>query len=392
MAIEDRWMLPDGVQELLPEQASVVEAMRRGLLDLFHAWGYDLVVPPLVEFTESLLLDQSHDLDIQSFKVTDQISGRTMAVRADITAQVSRIDAHSLARQGISRLCYVGSVLHTKPSAPLASRAPIQAGAELFGEPSIAADIEVVELMLDSLALLEVKDITLDLGHVGLYRRLITMADISDEQADQIFSALQRKSATALERAMSNIDNQNVVQGLTALRGLHGGVAVLEQAKSLFESLDVDVSAELGELKQVIDRISARFTDINLYIDLGELRGYQYHTGLVFSAYVPGVGVSVANGGRYDSLAQHYGRARAATGFNLDLKALTTVAQQPRKAKAICADYDPSVEFADHVKQLRQRGERVVVVYDGNYDPSLDCNRRLILKDEGFELEPMEEF
>lgn len=391
MVTEDRWMLPEGIQELLPARAAAVEQMRRGLLDLFHTWGYSLVVPPLVEFTQSLLLDKSNDLNIQSFKVTDQLSGKTMAVRADITAQVSRIDAHSMAATGINRLCYVGSVLHTKPKAPMASRSPIYAGAELFGEPSNFADIEVIELMLDSLDALGVGQATLDLGHVQIYRSLIAAADVDTDTEQQIFTALQRKSATALERALCSVNDPAIAELLRQLRTLHGGLDVLNKARKMFSSVDIDVDEALDQLEAIAKRIESRYTNKGLYIDLGELRGFQYHTGLVFSAYVPGVGTSVANGGRYNRLSEQFGKKRAATGFNLDLKALIELVGTACPAKGIFASYADTLQFAEYVKQLRQRGERVVVAYDGNYDPSLECNRRLILKGEGFVIEPMEE-
>ena len=391
MVTEDRWMLPEGIQELLPAQATAVEQMRRNLLDLFNTWGYSLVVPPLVEFTQSLLLDKSSDLDIQSFKVTDQLSGKTMAVRADITAQVSRIDAHSMAATGINRLCYVGSVLHTKPKAPMAGRSPIYAGVELFGESSNHADIEVIELMLDSLDTLGVEQTTLDLGHVQIYRSLIAAANVDAHTEQQIFTALQRKSATALDRALCSVVDPSIAALLRQLRTLHGGLDVLNKAREMFSDVAIDVDAALDQLEAIATRIVARYPSKGLYIDLGELRGFQYHTGLVFSAYVPGVGASVANGGRYNRLSEQFGKKRAATGFNLDLKALIELVGTTCPAKGIFASYVDTLQFADYVKQLRQRGERVVVAYDGNYDPSLECNRRLILKGEDFVIEPMEE-
>jgi len=390
---EDRWMLPDGIQELLPEQAGAVEQMRRELLDLFHTWGYDMVVPPLLEFTESLLLDHSADLDIQSFKVTDQLSGRTLGLRADITAQVSRIDAHSLPREGISRLCYVGSVLHTTPSAPLVSRTPIQAGAELFGESSLAADVESIELMLNAVTALGVIEPTLDLGNVAIYRELVRMADLSVDVERDVFKALQKKSSTALVRAVSDIEDQAVKDAFIALLEMHGDMGVLDCARVKLANISTAINDEIDKLVQVVDQLTQKQIDANLYIDLAELKGYRYHTGLVFSVYANGVGAPVANGGRYDTLAAEFGRERAATGFNLDLRALLPIYNYKPKTAGIWVQHATTPAYVEALAKLRQRGERVVISYsDGNYDPSLGCNRRLVLKGEGYEIEPMEEF
>jgi len=390
---EDRWMLPDGIHELLPEQAGAVEQMRRVLLDLFHTWGYDMVVPPLLEFTESLLLDRSADLDIQSFKVTDQLSGRTLALRADITAQVSRIDAHSFPREGISRLCYVGSVLHTTPSAPMVSRSPIQAGAELFGESSLAADVESIELMMRSITALGVQEATLDLGNVAIYHELVALADLAADEEQAVFSALQRKSATALDRAIADFKDQPLKNAFMALLEMHGGIDVLERAALKLAPLSVKISAEIDKLKQIVSQLTEREVSAHIYIDLAELKGYRYHTGLVFSAYAKGIGAPVANGGRYDTLAAEFGRERAATGFNLDLRSLLPIYNYKPKAAGIWVQHATTPGFVEALAKLRQRGERVVISYsDGNYDPSLGCNRRLVLRGEGYEIEPMEEF
>ena len=323
MTIADRWLLPDGVEELLPEQAERVESLRRELLDLYRSWGYELVIPPLIEYTDSLLVGLGHDVDIQTFKVVDQLSGRTMGIRADITPQTARIDAHSLNREGPVRLCYAGSVLHTKPKSLLASRSPIQLGAELYGDASLSSDIEIICLMLTTLKTTGVTNITLDLGHVGIYRALVEQAGLNDETEQALFDALQRKAGADVEAAIaSGINDSTLADMMRALSQLNGDRSVLERAKQSLADAGADVAMAIDALAQVADQIAARMPDVNLYFDLSELRGYHYHTGLVFAALAPGHGQAVANGGRYDDIGEVFGRARPATGFNTDLKAL----------------------------------------------------------------------
>ena len=323
MSKADRWLLPDGVEELLPEQASQVESLRRKLLDLFRSWGYELVIPPLIEFTDSLLVGMGSDVDIQTFKVVDQLSGRMMGVRADITAQTARIDAHSLKREGPVRLCYAGSVLHTKPKSLMASRTPIQVGAELYGDAGLDSDIEIICLMLETLHFGGVKNITLDLGHVGIYRALVREAGLTDEAQQKLFDALQRKSTVDIEDAISSgIGNSDMADMMRTLSQLNGDFSVLARAKKALSGAPSEVLAAIDMLEQVAEKIFLRMPSVKVYFDLSELRGYHYHTGLVFSALAPGHGQAVANGGRYDHIGEVFGRARPATGFNTDLKAL----------------------------------------------------------------------
>jgi len=379
MATVDRWQLPDGVEEVLPEQAAAVEHLRRALLDLLASWGYQLVIPPLMEFTESLLVGLGADLDLLTFKMTDQLSGRSLGVRADITPQVARIDAHSLGEAGISRLCYAGSTLHTQPKTLMASRSPIQLGAELYGDTSEAADLEIIGLMLATLAAAGLENITLDLGHVGVYNAVLKSAALNPEQEATIFDALQRKSRPDLELALEDVSDHTATLVL-GLLDLHGDGAVLARARELFSADDNGALAAVEKLQAVADSLTALHKGISIYFDLAELRGYHYHTGIVFAAYVPGYGQAVANGGRYNNVGEVYGRARPATGFASDLKALTALSHVKPSAKGAISKPNQADPALDHaVERLREAGEIVINRLAEN--PDTRCDRELVSKD-----------
>lgn len=396
MTIADRWLLPDGVEELLPAQAALVENLRRKLLDVYRSWGYELVIPPLIEYTDSLLVGLGRDLDIQTFKMVDLLSGRTMGVRADITPQVARIDAHSLRREGPVRLCYAGSVLHTRPKSLMASRSPIQVGAELYGDSSLSADIEIISLMLATLQSAGVGEITLDLGHVGIYRALTESAGLTAANEQRLFDALQRKAGAEIESAISEGFGDTVLADMMrALSRLNGGRDVLHKASEQLSQAPGGVAEAIAELTRVAELIAARMPQVNIYFDLCELRGYHYHTGLVFAALAPGHGQAVANGGRYDHIGEGFGRARAATGFNTDLKALLSYLPQDHAAddsNSIFAPADDGLAAADadalwqKVQQLRAAGERVVCGLAGqSFEPGY--KRRLVLQSAGWQVE-----
>lgn len=393
MTIADRWLLPDGVEELLPEQAAQVESLRRKLLDLYHTWGYELVVPPLLEFTDSLLVGLGNDVDLQTFKVVDQLSGRTMGIRADITPQVARIDAHCLKREEPVRLCYAGSVLHTRPAALMASRSPIQLGAELYGDSSLSSDIEIICLMLETLRCTGINSITLDLGHVGIYRALLAESELDAEQADRLFDALQRKSVTEITAVIdgAKVDADTAAM-LLSLTSLSGGREVLSRAAKLLAKAPAPVQQALGALQAVADSVQSRMPDINIYFDLSELRGYHYHTGLVFAALAPGFGRAVANGGRYDDIGAAFGRARPATGFSSDLKALLQVLpnQEVINNKGIVAPDSNDPELWQAVKALRENGERVVMRLTEQTQVSA-CDRQLVLEQGRWQVKPLSE-
>ena len=391
MTSADRWLLPDGVEELLPEQALQVESLRRKLLDLYHSWGYELVIPPLIEFTESLRVGLGNDVDLQTFKVTDQLSGRTMGIRADITPQTARIDAHSLNREGPVRLCYASSVLHTRPKSLLASRSPIQLGAELYGDSSVDSDIEIICLMLETLSAAGIENITLDLGHVGIYKSLLAEAQLDDEAEAELFAALQRKCAADIDAAISShLPEGELAAMLRALSQLNGDITVINRAKAQLANAPAEVQEAITMLNRVASQVSARFPKVALYFDLSELRGFHYHTGLVFAALAPGHGEAVANGGRYDHIGEVFGRARPATGFNTDLKAL--LGCLPAGDKPVHSETDSIFAATDGlnaeqqqslwsvVSELRAKGERVVCGLAGQSAPQ-DFGKQLVLID-----------
>ncbi|WP_104099023.1 ATP phosphoribosyltransferase regulatory subunit [Stutzerimonas kunmingensis] len=385
MATVDRWLLPDGIEEVLPPEAARIETARRRVLDLFQCWGYELVITPHVEFLESLLTGSGQDLDLRTFKVIDPLSGRQMGLRADITPQVARVDAHTLRREGPSRLCYAGSVLHAKPQALSTSRSPIQLGAELYGDASAASDIEVISLMLEMLELAEVPDVHMDLGHVGIYRGLAKAAGLSGEAEQRLFDALQRKAMDEIAEQTAALDPA-LTGMLRALARLCGGREVLDQARMALAAAPAEVRAALETLTAIADQLAARYPDVPLYFDLGELRGYHYHTGVVFAVFVPGVGQSIAQGGRYDDIGADFGRARPATGFSTDLKTLVSLggADLSAPVSGVWAPQDGEPGLWDAVRQLRRQGERVVQALDGQSRADaaqLGCDRQLQLKD-----------
>jgi ATP phosphoribosyltransferase regulatory subunit len=387
MTTVDHWQLPDGVEEVLPAQAELVEALRRRLLDLYRGWGYYLVIPPLMEFTESLLVGLGEDLDLLTFKLTDQISGRTLGIRADITPQVARIDAHSLAEEGVTRLCYAGSTLHTRPKSLLASRSPIQLGAELYGADSLSADVEIICLMLATLQSAGMTGVTLDLGHVGIYKAVLASAGLDAEQEKTVFDALQRKSVPDLQLALANVEPQTAAS-IIALVELHGDVSVLDRARELFSSTVPSALPAIDTLHDVAKALLRQHPGLDVYFDLAELRGYHYHTGVVFAAYVPGCGQALANGGRYNDVGKVFGRARPATGFATDLKALMTLLPVAAIATgAISAPDESGAALANKVTELREAGEVVVNALAGS--PDKRCDRQLIEANGEWQVRPI---
>ncbi len=388
MTSVDRWQLPDGIEEVLPPQAAAVEALRRQLLDLYRSWGYQLVIPPLIEFTESLLIGLGHDLDLLTFRLTDQLSGRSLGVRADITPQVARIDAHSLAEEGITRLCYAGSILHTRPKSLMASRSPIQVGAELYGDNSLAADVEIVRLMLATLDAAGLGKITLDLGHVGIYEAVLDCASLREEQEETVFDALQRKSVPDLRLALADVDEQAAAL-IIALVDLHGDESVLGNARELFAERAPAALEAVDALQEVAADLRRQRPDLCIYFDLAELRGYHYHTGIVFAAYVPGHGQALANGGRYDDVGEVFGRARPATGFATDLKALMALLPpEPPAQGAISMPDSDDPALVSQAERLRARGEIVINCLATDPDPR--CDRVLVERDGEWVVQPLE--
>jgi len=378
----DRWLLPDGVEEMLPVGAKKVECLRRRLVDGFKSWGYDYVIPPMVEFTDSLLTGSGSDIALLTFKITDQLSGKTMGIRADITPQTARMDAHSLKREGVSRLCYAGHVIHTRPKAPLSSRTPIWAGVELFGEAGIDADIEVICLLLESLASAGLEKQYIDIGHVGVFRAIAEVAGLSEEQENSLFTLLQAKATTDIKLWVAeNVVDEHVQNWIMALPKLSGSVSVLAKARDIFVNAPGEVFAALDELEALANIAQPRYPQAQFHFDLSELRGYHYHTGIVFGAFTPGLGEAIANGGRYDHIGEAFGRPRPATGFNVDLTAISKVINTSEAEKL--AIFVPASERAEQwtaICELRAQGERVVMALSGQQKPLAHqaCDRVLV--------------
>ncbi|MFC1749711.1 ATP phosphoribosyltransferase regulatory subunit [Pseudomonadota bacterium] len=381
----DRWLLPEGIAEVLPAQAKQLELLRRQLLDLYRSWGYDLVMPPLIEYLDSLLVGTGNDLDLQTFKIIDQITGRLMGVRADMTPQVARIDAHMLKCEAPERLCYIGPVLHTRPSGFDRARAPLQVGAELFGHGGPESDAEVLCLMVETLKSSAIEQIHVDLGHVGIFRGLARDAGLTSEQEVQLFEALQRKAKPEIEAYLAswNISTEKS-QRLSALVDLNGDEQVLDDAQAIFAGASADVLDSLENLRQIAALVRRRLADLPLYFDLAELRGYRYQTGIVFAAFVPGQGQEIARGGRYDAIGESFGRARPATGFSTDLKTLVHLSSlEPQSDLGILAPVVDDRALDERVAELRAAGERVIASLPGQEGriSCTACDRALELQD-----------
>ena len=335
---DSRWLLPDGVDEIVPPFAAEVERLRRRVIDAMAGWGYRLCMPPLVEFLDSLLSGLGEDLDLQTFKLTDQVSGRLMGIPADMTPQVARIDAHRLATDLPQRLCYIGPVLHTRPDKFAGSRNPLQVGAELYGHAGIESDVEVICLLVDTLACAGIEDLTLELGHMGVFKGLVDAACLDATGRARVLDALLRKSPDELEDACRAAAIDSARSGwLRALLAYNGGPEIVGAAARAFTDAPSEVRAVLTEFGQLIDLLRSRCPRLDIHVDLAELRGYRYHTGVMFAAYTPRVGRAIARGGRYDNSGVQFGRPRPATGFSTDLKMLAALAPATAGADTIFA-------------------------------------------------------
>jgi len=378
----DRWLLPEGIEEVLPKEAKRLEQLRRTLLDTYESWGYDLVIPPFIEYLESLLTGTGNDLDLQTFKLTDQLTGRLMGVRADMTPQVARIDAHQLKHDTPTRLCYIGTVLHTRNDSFAGSRSPLQVGAELYGHAGIESDVEVITLMLETLSLSGVESPFIDLGHVGIYRELVKQAGLSKEQEATLFDCLQRKANTEISDYLNEWKlEKNIATAIAALTRLNGDSSILAEATSILAKAGKGVESALSELTNIAALLKQRVPHLKVNFDLAELRGYHYHTGMVFAAYVAARGQAVAQGGRYDDIGEVFGRARPATGFSTDLKTLLSLStHKNNQVAAIYAPADNDAELHKVISELRQKGEKVVCALPDQTGSAKDmgCDRELV--------------
>ena len=370
-----RWVLPDHIQDALPSDAHQLESLRRRLLDAFRVRGYQWVMPPLLEYLDSLTTGAGRDLALRTFTLVDQLSGRTMGVRADMTPQVTRIDAHLLNRQGVSRLCYCGSVLHTLPSTLTATREPLQLGAELYGHAGIEADVEILRLLAEVLRLAEVPASRIDIGHVGIFHALAARAGLVPGREEELFGLLQAKDVPELRRVLADVA-EPARSALLALPELYGGPEVLDEAAARLPQ-DAEITALLDELRQ----LAAALADLPVSFDLADLRGYHYHGGVVFAAYGADSPAALALGGRYDRVGKAFGRARPAVGFSLDLRELVwRLPAATAMAGAVLAPLDGDAALAEEVAVLRARGEIVVTALPGHHGTwnEAGCDRQLV--------------
>ena len=356
--------MPEGIEEILPEDAKHLEGLRSKLLEMFACWGYDLVIPPFIDFLDSLLTGSGHDLDLQTFKLTDQVSGEMLGVRADMTPQVARIDAHNLKHEWPTRLCYVGTILNARSDPLHKTRSPMQIGAELYGHAGKESDVEVICLMLEMLALTGLQNIHLDLGHVGIYRAISRQAGLTELQESELFGVLQRKARPELQGLMDSYAiNADLKAMLLKLPELNGGKDVLDKARTVFLKANNEVKEALADLESIAEKLVVHFPFLPISFDLAELRGYHYHTGIVFAAFVPSIGREIARGGRYDNIGAVFGRARPATGFSADLKLLSSLSKQycqVKQRKLIFAPYTEDVQLNEKIRELRANQQAVV--------------------------------
>lgn len=376
------WLLPDGFEEAMPEEALRLERLRSSLLQVFHSWGYQVVQTPLAEYLDSLLSGVGRDLDLLTCKITDQLTGKLMGIRADMTPQIARMDAHHLADSGPARYCYAGSVLRSRPAGPGEPREIFQTGAELFGCSGVEADLEILQLMAALLEQAGIADSTLDLGHAGVSRSLCLQAGFGMAQEKEYFSVLQSKSENDMQVFLGGLDIETALKTqLADLAGLHGGAEVLQRARQILDTSLPEVASALNTLDNIVARIADTWNQDHLYIDLAELRGYRYHTGIVFSAYTPGQGAAIARGGRYDDIAEAFGKNRPAIGFSADLrKLLRLVPAENAEQRAIVVKTPIDRKTAARVRELREQGETVIYWLPGMSESEIcrRCNRILV--------------
>ena len=375
----NRWLLPENIADILPSEARKIEDLRRILLDRFQAYGYELVMPPMLEYLDSLLTGSGQDLNLKTFKLVDQISGRTLGLRADMTPQVARIDAHLLNRQGVTRLCYAGSILHTRAAAGSSSREQLQLGAEIYGHAGWEADLEIQALLNDVLNLSQVGEITLDMSHAGLLTAILGDFSPKSESLDALYSALQTKDLPGLNLVLQEWPSE-VKSAVLALANLSGSPKkVLEQARQNLPKTAA-VKAALDELERLCSAVADLPNSPQLNLDLSDLKGYQYHSGVMFAAYVEGLPVAIARGGRYDMVGKAFGRSRPATGFSLDIMTLARISKKDSRKTAILAPWSNDSTLSQEIAQLRSQGQVVIQLLPGHEQDGdeFHCDRELV--------------
>ena len=385
MSSRTRWLLPAGIEEVLPENAAILESSRRKLLDLFASWGYQLVVPPFIEFLDSLLLGECDDLNLQTFKLTDQLSGKTMGVRADMTPQVARIDAHMIKSDAPTRLCYCGTVLRTRPESAGGTRSPLQIGAELYGHEGLAADIEIVSLMTTTLNASGIDQVLLDLGHTGILEALSNKANFNDATKTDLYSMLERKSRPDIEALLGTIEcSGELKEAIINLSSLHGSSEVLSKAREQLKVGGTELIQCLDYIEDLSTALSTRLSNIKLHYDLAESRGYHYQHGIVYSAFCASNGNELARGGRYDNIGESFGRARPATGFSADLRNLISASKIDfeNSLNAIFAPAENDKELIAMITKLRTDGETVITALTNIDSEARQAGCSRILKNE----------
>ena len=355
-----KWLLPEFVDDVLPKEAQRVESIRRTILDQFVGYGYELVSPPLIEYLESLLTGSGKDLELQTFKLVDQMSGKTLGIRADVTPQIARLDSHLLGDEGVTRLCYADRVLRTRPIEGDMSREVVQIGAELFGCSGILADIEINRLLIQSIRSVVNRSLTLDLGSVSIAQSVSSWLSLSSEASTHFYEGLQSKDTAALEEFSKDFDTEEQ-KVIMSLPKLYGDVSVLDVAREVLAKVP-DAGRGIDDLESVYQAIKDDVACVSF--DLAELRGFQYHSGLVVAVYVEGDATPIARGGRYDRVGEAFGRSRPATGFTIDLRRLSGCASEvlsegsQRKIWAPCMQSEP--ELKTQIAELRRGGDIVV--------------------------------
>jgi ATP phosphoribosyltransferase regulatory subunit len=383
----NRWLLPEDIADVLPAEARKVENLRRSILDLYQSYGYELVAPPILEFLDSLLTGTGSDLNLQTFKLVDQLSGRTLGLRADITPQVARIDAHLLNRAGVTRLCYTGSVAHARTSVGSSAREQLQLGAEIYGCATWEADFEAISLLLKTLGLAGLTRVYLDLSHAGILMGLLDGQALDKESIEELYDLLQSKDRPSLTLWSTRVPAKTA-QALMALTELNGPCAeVLAKAKKVLPQ-HASIDQALHDLERLVAATENLSDGLELSIDLSDLRGYQYHSGIMFAAYVEKLPQPIARGGRYDHVGQAFGRSRPATGFSLDLLTLANLSQLNVRKLVIAAPWIDDAALNTTIVQLRNRGEVVIQVLSGGVVESAEyeCDRELVKQGNAWEV------
>ena len=383
------WLLPEHIADVLPSQARHIEELRRKLLDSARSYGCELVIPPLLEHLDSLLSGTGQSLNLKTFKLVDQLSGRTLGVRADTTPQVARIDAHLLNRQGVTRLCYCGPVLHTRPGGLHATREPLQLGVEIYGHAGLEADLEVLDLALDGLACVGIKGVTLDLGDARIVRSLLAHSGLDAEGVNQVLASLATKDASALQMSTAHCP-VDIRRALNELLGQYGSVEVLHGAGSKLPQMP-QIQAALGDLRSLVKHLEHAHPSVKLSVDLADAGGYAYYTGPRFAVYTHGSSDALLRGGRYDEVGSVFGRNRPAVGYSLDLKELAALVPERQELAAIRAPWGADPALRGAVRNLRQQGQTVVCVLPGHEHESQEfaCDRELAVVGDSWQVRPL---